>query len=280
MMSDKAKWAWFLAGIILAAAPCAAQEAAIPAGQHPWGRFPAGSWKSVRVTTHTLDASGNVASVTCTETRTTLVAVDKSSYSLRVESIVEIAGKRFAAQPQVVKHGYYGQPAGQAVTVQQQGQEELMIDGRTVKSDVHHVSFEGDGGKRTSTIHYSSQVSPFQLRRETKMEGGAEQGRSTTLVETVALGMPQKVLGQWCSAAHLKTTRTSVQGTKVTLEVHCDDVPGGVVSHSATETDASGRTVRRTSLELVDYAIGEPPPSVDPAPRRRLFQRHRLRRMD
>jgi len=267
------------AGAILAAAPCAAQDAGIPADQHPWGRFPVGSWKSVRVTTHTLDAGGNVAGATTTEIRTTVVAADRASYSLRVQSSVEIAGKVFQAQPQVVKHGYYGQPAGASVAVERRGQQELVIDGRTVSSDVHLVSFQSDEGKRTSTIHYSSQVAPHQLRRETTTDGGAETERSRTLVETVALEMPHQVLGQWKPAAHLKTTRTSPQGTKVTIEVHCDDVPGGVVSHVATESDPVGRVVRRSALELIDYGIGGHAPAADPAARRRLFQRHRMRRM-
>ncbi len=269
-----------LAGAILAASACAAQEPDLPADQHPWGRFPVGSWKSVRVTTQTLDAGGNVASVTCTETRTTLVAADRTSYSLHVQSSVEIAGKRFVAQPQVVKHGFYGQPAGQSVSHERRGQEELVIGGRTVNSDVHHVSFEGDDGKRTSTIHYSSQVSPYQLRRQTTAEGDGELERSTTIVETVALGMPHRVLGQWRPAAQLKTTRTSHQGTKVTIELHCDDVPGGVVSHTATESDADGDVVRRSALELIDYAIGGHAPTADPTTRRRLFQRLRMRRME
>ena len=270
------------AGAILAVVPCAAEDDGIPAGQHPWGRFPVGSWKCVRVTTQTLDAGGAVAGTTTTELRTTLVAADGASYSLRVESSVEIAGKVFQAQPQVVRHGYYGQPVGASVAVQRRGQQELVIDGRTVPSDVHLVSFESDEGKRTSTIHYSSEVAPHQLRRETTTDGGEESERSKTLVETVALDMPHQVLGQWKTAAHLKTTRTSPPGTKVTIEVHCDEVPGGVVSHVATESDAAGRIVRRSALELVDYAIGghapAADPAADPAVRRRLFPRHRMRR--
>ena len=67
------------------------------------------------------------------------------------------------------------------------------------------------------------------------------------------------------------------KGIKVTLEVHVDDVPGGVISHSASETDAVGRTVRRSTLELLDYAIGGQEQSPDPAVRRR-FHRSRPRR--
>lgn len=248
--------------------------------QHPWGRFPVESWKSVRVITETLDDAGNVASATRTETRTTLVGVDQHSYSLRIESTVEVAGKRFASQPQVVKHGYYGEPAGQSVTVKKQGAADLSIDGRTVPSEIREATFEVEGVRRTSTIHYSDKVSPYQLRRETTIDGGPEEQRSTTLVETVALDMPQKVLGQLRTAAYLKTVRRSPQGTKVTVEVHCDDVPGGVVSHAANETDAGGRVTRRSTLELIDFTIGGHPATADPTTRRRMFHRQRSRRME
>jgi hypothetical protein len=156
----------------------------------------------------------------------------------------------------------------------------LDIDGRVVPSEIHEATFQVAGATRTSTIHYSSKVSPYQLRRTTTIDGGPEEQRSTTLVETVALDMPHKVLGQLRTAAHLKTLRRTLQGTKVTIEVHCDDVPGGVVAHTANETDAGGHVVRRSTLELIDYAIGGHPTAADPATRRRMFHRQRPRRME
>lgn len=269
-----------VAGAILLASPCAAQETELTAQQHPWGRFPAGSWRSVRVVTETLDEKGQVAGITKTETRTTLVAADTRGYSLKSETTVEVAGKQFMSQPQVVKHGYYGEPDGQTVAVKKLGPAELEIDGRKVASDVRQATFESDGVKRVSTIHFSSDVSPYQLRRETVTEAATEDQRSTTLVETIALDMPQKVHGQVRPAAFLKTTRKSPQGTKVTVEIHCDEVPGGVVSHSANETDASGRVIRRSTLELIDYEIGGHPPSADPVVRRRPVNPRRARRMN
>lgn len=227
-----------------------------------------------------LDEKGNVANVTRTETEATLVAADERGYALRVESTIEVAGRRFASQPQVVKHGYYGEAPGETVTLKKLGAAELAIGGRAVLCEVRQVVFHGAEGERISTIHYSSEIPPYQLRRETVLAGQTEDQRQTTLVETVALDLPQKVLGQLQPAAFLKTTRKSPLGTKVTVEVHSDEVPGGVVSHSANETDASGRIVRRSTLELIDYAVGGHPPEADPVTRRRRFSRNRQRGMD
>lgn len=264
----------------LTAGPAAAQDAAALRSQHPWARFPVNSWKSVRVVSETLDANGLVANVILTETKTTLVAVDDSGYSLRIESMVDVAGKRFASQPQIVKHGYYGETAGQPVTVKKLGDEEVVIDGRAVPSEVRQATFEADGGWRTSKIYVSSRVSPYQLRRETTTEGVPEEQAVRTTVETVAIGLPQKVLNDIHPAAYVKTTRKSPQGTKVTLEVHCDHVPGGVVSHSSSETDAGGKAIRRSTLELIDFAIGGHPATADPVTRRRAMNRQRPRRMN
>jgi len=258
----------------LPAGDCAGQEPALLQQQHPWARFPAGSWKSVRVVSETLDERGIVANVIRTETRTTLVAADAQGYSLRIESTVEVAGKRFASQPQIVKHGYYGETAGQSVTVTKLADEELVIDGRSLPSEVRQATFEADGVTRVSKI-YSSRTSPYQLRRETTTEGLPQEQGVTTTVETVAIGLPQKVLNEVQPAAYMKTTRKGPQGTKVTLEVHCDNVPGGVVSHSSSDTDPSGNTIRRSTLELIDYAIGGHPATADPATRRRARQRPR-----
>jgi hypothetical protein len=264
-----------LAAMLLAQRVDFAQDLNLPVEQHPWARFPVGSWKSVRVVSETLDENGTVAGVIRTETRTTLLSVDREGYSLRIESTVEVAGKRFASQPQIVKHGYYGETVGQPVTVKKLGEAEVTIDGRTVSSELRQARYDADGEKRVSMIYYSSRISPYQLRRETTTEGLPEDQGSKTTVETVALNMPEKVLGEIRTGAVVKTTRKSPQGTKVTLEVQCDHVPGGVVSHSASETDASGRTIRRSTLELIDYAIGGHPVDADPVTKRRHrpFQR-------
>src|SRR5687767_14038503 len=60
-----------------------AADIAVPADQHAWGRFPLGSWKSVRVTSEVLDEAGRITNVTITDTKTTLVVADAASYTLR-----------------------------------------------------------------------------------------------------------------------------------------------------------------------------------------------------
>jgi hypothetical protein len=242
--------------------PAIAQGAAYPREHHPWGRFPAGSWKRVQTTSETLDEKGQLANTTRIETRTTLMAVDDASYSLRSDIIVDVAGRRISMTPQTARHGFYGEPAGRPLAIKELGEAPVTIDGRAIPCEVRQVAVEIDGGKLTSTLHYTSLVAPFVLRKETSLEVTADEKRNSSLVEVIALDLPQRVRGEIRPAMYVKTTQNLPQGKKVTLEVHCDDVPGGVVAHWASETDATGRVVRRSTLELLDYSLpvimGEP----------------------
>lgn len=246
----------------------ATPAAPLSAARHPWGQFPVGSWKQVRVISETLDSKGNVTNITLTDTKTTLVAVDTKGVSLRVEVIVEVAGKRFASQPQLTKYGYYGEAAGEPIAAKKVGDEEISINGVKIPCETRQTTLDAPPLKRTTVMQYSDAVFPHVLRRETTSTG--PDGKQThTLVETLALEMPQKVLGELKEAAVVRTIRKGQQGTSVTIEVQCEDVPGGVVEHSAQETDETGRVLRRSTLELTDYSIGIGRTDESPQIRRR-----------
>lgn len=232
-----------------------AEDLTFPSEHHPWARFPVGSWKRVRTTAESLNDNGQVTSVTKTDTTTTLVDLDQTGYSLRTNATVEVASRIITAAPQTTRHGFYGEASGQPYEVRRAAAATLTIDGRAIPCDVRQVTLNGEGTKVLSTLYYSNQVSPFVLRREISVEGAAEDSRNTTLVEVVALDLPERIRGELKSSSYIKTTQKMPQSSKVTLEVHCDDVPGGVASHSASETDLNGTVLRRSTLELVDYGI-------------------------
>ena len=89
------------------------------AGQdfHPWTHFEVGSWKQVRVVTESLDVQGNVESVNNNDTKTTLTQRESTSYTLKVEVTVEVAGRRFQSEPKAVKQGLHGESLGQPVEI-------------------------------------------------------------------------------------------------------------------------------------------------------------------
>lgn len=246
----------------------------VPREHHPWGRFKTGSWKQVRVVTETLDAQGKVTGTSKTETKSTLVDTDESGYTLEVEVTVEVAGKRFSAQPQFVRQGFNGEAEGQRlVSFKRLGPSVCTVNGRMIPSDVRQLVLNGGDQKRTTTVHYAAAVEPYVLKRESSTTDAAGQTTlSQNLVEVVALDMPQKIHGQMKTVSHTKTVNARPSGKTVTLEVHCLDVPGTVVSHTSKELDESDRVVRRSTLELVDYGEGDGKDDTKNA-RRRLFHR-------
>src|SRR3990167_7403034 len=89
-----------------------AEESGVTARFHPWGLFDPGAWKTVRVVTETLDERGQVVSTSTTDSKTTLVDIDNDGVTLEIQASMEVAGKRFEAEPQTVKQGFHGELVG------------------------------------------------------------------------------------------------------------------------------------------------------------------------
>jgi hypothetical protein len=270
----------YLACALTAASSAAAQDGGIPAEHHPWGRFPVGSWKFVRVTVENLDALGNVTGTTINETKTTLLAADATTFTLHVVVTVEASGKRFLRPPQITKYGYSGQLSGETLAAKKSGDVEMTINGRKIMCEVRQIQIQGDGAKYEGTVHYAPTIAPYVLRKEGAATGAAEGPKTTTMVEVLALGMPYRVLGDRRNVAFVRTIEKKQGSTSTTVEVQCDDIPGGEVAHSSQETNEDGKTLRRTSLELLEYHIANERSDEAWGGRRRIFHRNRPRRND
>jgi hypothetical protein len=270
-----------VAGSVALCGTLPAQELPLPAQHHPWGSFPVGSWKVVRTTTERLDERGNVDDITTTDTKTTLVGVGETSYTLRTDTTIEASGRQLATPPQTATYGFYGEVPGQMIGVQRVGEAELTMDGRSIACELRQVITESDGIQRTSVLHYSDKVAPYILRRETTSKAGGDEPPRTTLVEVVSLDLPRRVEDTLEQAMYVKTTSKDASGTRVTLEVQVEDVPGWVVKHFASERNAAGRIIRRSTLELQSFGL--PPEAksevrIDAPVRQGRFPRKAARR--
>lgn len=252
--------------------------------RHAWAQFGIGSWKLVRVYTETLGEGGEVESVSITETKTTLDKADEKGFTLKVEVTVEVAGKRFIAVPMYVSYGYHGELQGQAVEVKQLGSGYAEICGHKYVTGSRRIVINSDTTQSISMVEYSDTVAPYYLKRTTESIDNETKTRNYhSVVEVLAVDMPEKVLTEVKSAAHVKTIDTFGDGSngdgssKVTLEVHCDSVPGGVVSHTSRQIDANNK-ITRSTLELIDYeAISKDPDGKEPPTGRRGLLRGRRR---
>lgn len=252
---------------IAACNPCAAQDGSLQ--HHPWARFSVNSWKKVRVLTQKLGENGEIETTTAEETKTTLVQVDDARYTIKVETSVEVAGKRFRAEPKYVTRGYHGEVNRQQAQIEELGFGEVAICGRRYPSEIRRIVIHDANTRLVSEVHYSPHTTPRVLRRETTGTDG-KNNRFELLVEVVALDTATEVLNETRPASRVKTVHRHASGdTTTTLEVHCAEIPGGVVSYKEHTLAASGRMVQRRTLELMAYHAVVKQGPVFRRPRRR-----------
>jgi len=255
-------------------------EPQLPPEAHPWGRFPLGSWKVVRVTAETLDAKGKPVGNSVTETKTTLIEATDHDYALKVEVTVQVEGKRFARPPQITKLSYWGDLSEAPTGVRKVGTSEVELNGQRIPCEIRQAVTEQQGQRRQSVVHYCATTFPFVLKRESIVTLAAAETKSqTTTVEVIASDMPQRILGQLRSVAYVKTSRHQQAGSSLTMEIQSPDVPGGVISHSAQELDEAQVVTRRSTLELIDYGLGSEV-IEDASPARKRWFRSRNRRSE
>lgn len=224
---------------------------------HPWGGFEPGAWKLVRVVTETLAPDGSLTGTSTTDTRTMLVETGPDTLTLRQSVTVEVAGKRFEAEPKSVTQGFCGQRPGQSVRFSSPKPTQMTIEQRPIDCRVQRMTIKGQSSTTVTNVYYSDDIEPHVLRRETVVTNGKDDDGliSESTTEVLALNMPFRVLTEIQTTAQLRTVHKHPKGTVVTTTIHSPDVPGGVVAHWSKELDPRGNVVRRSTLELLDYGL-------------------------
>lgn len=262
----------------LGAGPLAcAQEALIPPERHAWAKFPIGSWKRMKVTRETYDERG-VPTISIEEIKTTIVGVAENNYKLLGEHTTEFGGRKLLQSSQEVVYGYSGEKNAETVeSIKDLGERELVLNGRKILCEVRQAIILGEDMSRTAvTVHYSRDVFPHALKREFGAPGDG--AAAATVEQVISVGMPYQVLQQPRSAAFVLTRQKLPTYSRETMEVTCDDVPGGIVDQWRKEIDSSGKLLRRLTFELVDYQVTEP--ARVPVERQGVFDRKRARRAE
>jgi hypothetical protein len=222
---------------------------------HVWGRFGVGTWKQVRIVTESIGSRGEVVDTTTTETKTTLLRADASRLTLRIEATVEVAGKRFQSQPQIVEYGYYGEAPNEPTDLKTIGTAQVTIGDRQCPCQVQQVVANVGTQKQITKLFVSDDVEPYILRRDTTVvtSDNKVDAKQQTTAEVVGLDRPYRVLHDVKPTAYERTIQHTPRGTNFTDDVTCTDVPGGIVARTSKELDEDGHIVRRSNLELIDY---------------------------
>jgi len=198
-----------------------------PAGEltardlHVWGRFGVGTWKQVRIVTESIGARGEVVDTTTTETKTTLVRADASRLTLRIEATVEVAGKRFQSQPQVVEYGYYGEAPNEPTDLKTIGTAQVTIGDRQCNCQVQQVVANVGAQKQITKLFVSDDFEPYILRRDTTVvtSDNKVDAKQQTTAEVVGLDRPYKVLHDVKPTAYERTIQHTPRGTNFTDDV-------------------------------------------------------------
>jgi hypothetical protein len=243
---------WLLAILCPAVSP--AQETGITRKHHPWGCFEMGAWRRVREVTQTFD--NDETRTNTTETKTTLQKLEADGAGLLVETVREVGGKRIDAGPQTIKQGWHGELAGQDVKVTHPDAGEVVIRALKIPCRIEQLDLAGPASKTTTKIYYSDTVEPFILKREsveTDLEGNTI---GETTAEVVDVDVPCRILAIIRNTFLVKAVHTNAKGTTTTLAFTSTRVPGGVIRRTTKQCDATGRLIRQSSLELLDYGLG------------------------
>ena len=224
-----------------------------PPQLHPWGKFEPGAWKLVRVVTENFNEQGMPAGANTSDCKTTLIDNDDDGVTLEMRAYVEVAGRRFDGEPQIIKQNYYGEPQSPGLKIKDPAPGQITIEDRNFPCQVRELESSNANGKTTATVYYSTILPPYVLKRESLTTDAEGKNVGETSVTVEALDMPCKILGVLHSAAHVKTVQKTAKGTTYTLADICPEIPGGIVSHTSKELDPSGRLVRRSTLELIDF---------------------------
>jgi hypothetical protein len=223
------------------------------------------------VTTETLDENGQVANTSVTETKTSLEDVDAEGVTLRVEAVVEIAGKRLPAEPRTVRQSLRGDWSDGRATIRNGGLAQVTIEGKPILCRVEEAEIITPSSTTVTRTFYSRFVAPYILKRESKTT--SPDGKNTieeTSFRVLSLDRPCKVVPHVRRAAWVEAVSTTPNGSTVTRAFTAIEIPGGVVCHTADELDPKGRVVRHSSLVLVDFGLApeKEDSGISPRPRR------------
>ena len=249
----------FLVSLCIFASTSTAQTRDIPKEHNGWGRFAPGAWQTARIITESFDDEGNPTGTTTTVERIALQRSRRGYATLRIESVLEVGGKKFDSPVRTISVGYHGEEIGNRTLMQEIGPEETKVEGEPIPCRVRQYEIESPGQHKLVKIHYSKETPPYLLRRETVTTlGEDEEPAYRNQVEVTALDRPYPVLDEIKKTSHQKMVKTNGKSAITKWSIHAADIPGEVVSYRSEEKNNQGQLIRRSTMELMDYGYDAP----------------------
>ena len=236
------------------------------ASTHPWGRFPEGSWKRIRVvrsedSSDTANNAGNSHNSTAEHT-ITLSQVLPDKFSLTWESSLSTAGRKWNAAPKTTGSNYWEESADmKLVSFKAKSDLVLEIEGASYPCSWEHVVFENDS-KRVEIKTWRSDISahlPQILRQERKIylkkQGEENRLSASSIYKLSPTSFPYSVMGKVHYVWKCEQTDESSQGKTVTSSLISLIVPGETVSFDTRQYSPQGELIGQTTGALMDYGF-------------------------
>lgn len=264
---------------LMSVSVCAGQDLPdllTPHDHHEWARFAPGSWKKLRHTSQVFK-DGVAGPISISTQTIRLKEVGDDYVILETASQSEVGGQVFDKPTLTFRSGLSGEPDRYTATVTPGDQEAISVNGIAYPCQLRKVVITGQTEEVSGNVLYCPTTAPWVLRRrfETREIGG-DAVIKTIATDPIALDMPYPVLAENKTVAFFRTRIVVPEKTSTTsVEIHCADVPGFVVSSSTTTNDAAGKTLNRTTITLVSYEAKPAERNSAAARRRGLFRRNR-----
>ena len=235
------------------------------ASTHPWGRFPEGAWKRIRVirsddsleTTKRINSRHSFAEYTVT-----LSQILPDQFSLTWESALTGAGRKWNTQPKTSGSNYWEESADmKPVNFKTKNDLVLEIEGASYPCSWEQIVFENEN-KRVEIKTWRSDASahlPQILRQERKIylkkEGEENQLSVSSLYQLSPTSFPYSVMGKVHHVWKSEQTDESSQGKTVTTSLISLTVPGEVVSFDTRQYSPQGELTGQSTGYVVDYGF-------------------------
>ncbi|MEO0529521.1 MAG: hypothetical protein AAF266_02975 [Planctomycetota bacterium] len=253
---------------------------------HPWARFEPGAWRTVRTVSEAFDGDGIFAGQSQTERTERLIAVDESTYTLEMETVIALAGRNTPGPSETTRYSLLtdrpvdlGEP-----TVAEGEPTSIRIGEVMAPCGVWQLRRESPAGLVERTLFVSDEAVPMVLRRESQTTD-PEGDLGTRRVMSVTRRHGPALYGDRLTDAWHATVQTTHEaGERTERQVIGGlEVPGGVFRESVAEYGASGQKSRWAVSKLVasgrspDETIGaeseDEGPTVEVEVRPRRFLR-------
>lgn len=253
---------------------------------HRWAGFEPGAWRTMRTVSEAFDGDGDFAGRSLTERTERLVAIDDTTYTLQVETVIALAGRSTPGPSETSLYSMLtDRPVDLGIPTVTEGEPASISLGELMAPcRVWQLVEVTPAGREEQTLYVSDEAVPMVLRRESQTVTSDGDLGTRRVMSITRRRSPALYGEQLTEAWHAATETVHDAGSRTErFVIGGADAPGGVFWEAVTEYGASGQKSRwavsellasgRTEKETIESSAGGSGPGVEVEIRPRRFLR-------